>query len=112
MEVPPWQSVCDNLFSQYLIKVFFILKLSYLCNMFGQVINAGNFWAHPIGSPGSEFQNFMGNLNDHFRKSTTSQAVPRLEKGQVSTTKTTTTTFACTHSCIICRYWYSTATLE
>ena len=80
-----------------------------LSDLFVQVINAGNFWAHPIASPGSEFQDFMGKLNDHFKKSTTSQAVPQLVKGQVSTittttttitTTTTTTTFACTHSSI------------
>ena len=52
-----------------------------------QVINAGHFWAHPIASPGSEFQDFMGKLNDHFRKNTTSQTINHLEKGQVSAYK-------------------------
>ena len=68
-----------------------------LCNIFGQVINAGNFWAHPIASPGSEFQDFMGKLNDHFRKSTTSQAVPQLVKGQVSTITTTMSSYSNLH---------------
>ncbi|KAJ7374519.1 Tdrd12p [Desmophyllum pertusum] len=48
-----------------------------------KVMNAGNFWAHPIASPGSEFQDFMGKLNDHFRQSTTSQAVTQILKGQM-----------------------------
>lgn len=52
-----------------------------------QVINAGNFWAHPVAGPRSEFQDFMGKLNDHFRKDTNSQANDQVEKGQVSVYK-------------------------
>ena len=48
-----------------------------------QIVNAGNFWARPIGRHGEEIQNVLGKLNDFIRNNSTPQLQPK--KGQVST---------------------------